>query len=75
MIRKKIAILLAMLMMTIQSAFASGMEEFFYASGKIYVVIGVVAIVLVGLCLYLIMMDRKVKRLEEEVERRNEGNG
>mgnify|MGYP006312843101 CR=1 FL=1 len=38
------------------------------ANGKIYVVVGVLLIILVGLLLYLVSIDRKLKRLEKEVE-------
>lgn len=34
-------------------------------SGKIYVVVGVVLLIFIGLVIYLIRVDRKVKRLEE----------
>ncbi|MBC8047786.1 MAG: CcmD family protein [Fimbriimonadaceae bacterium] len=39
----------------------------FYAAGKIYVVIGVIAIVLVGIFLYLIRLDRKINKIEKEI--------
>ena len=44
------------------------MADGFYAEGKIYVVIGVVAIVFVGLAVYLFMIERKVKKLEEALK-------
>ncbi len=36
------------------------------SNGKIYVVVGVVLIILVGLLLYVIRLDRKISRLEKE---------
>jgi protein-S-isoprenylcysteine O-methyltransferase Ste14 len=39
---------------------ADGMRS----EGKIYVVVGIILIVLVGLVIYLFMLDRKVKKLE-----------
>ncbi|QKG53575.1 CcmD family protein [Hymenobacter sp. BRD67] len=39
-------------------------------SGKIYVVVLVIVIILSGLLLYLVRLDRKVTRLEREVEGR-----
>ena len=36
--------------------------------GKIYVVIGVVLIILTGLIVYLIQIDRKVSKMEKEIE-------
>jgi len=37
------------------------------ASGKIYVVVLVVTVILTGLILYLIRLDKKVSKLEKEV--------
>ena len=39
-------------------------------SGKIYVVVLVIVIILSGLLVYLVRLDRKVSRLEREVEGR-----
>jgi CcmD family protein len=41
-------------------------EETMYSSGKIYVVTAVFAVVLLGIFIYLVMIDRKLKKLEEE---------
>ena len=38
------------------------------ASGKIYVVVAVVAVIVAGLLAYLIRLDRKVSRLEKEMK-------
>jgi len=38
------------------------------AEGKIYVVVGVVLIILVGLLVYLIRIERKVTKMEKEME-------
>lgn len=35
------------------------------AEGKIYVVVAIILIVLTGLIVYLFLMDRKVKKLED----------
>lgn len=37
-------------------------------SGKIYVVVGVVAILFTGFMVYLITTDRKIKKLEREMD-------
>jgi multisubunit Na+/H+ antiporter MnhB subunit len=34
------------------------------ADGKIYVIVGIILIVLTGFILYLVLLDRKVKKLE-----------
>jgi len=38
------------------------------ADGKIYVVVGVVLIILVGLLVYLMRIERKVSKMEKEME-------
>ena len=43
---------------------ADGMRS----SGKIYVVVGVLVIILVGLFVYLISIDRKIGRVEKSIE-------
>jgi predicted tellurium resistance membrane protein TerC len=45
---------------------ADAMEEYFYESGKIKVVIGVAFIVMVGLIAYIWRLDRRVTRMEEQ---------
>jgi hypothetical protein len=42
------------------------------SSGKIYVVVGVLVIILAGLILYLISIDRKVSKLEKIIEKEKE---
>ena len=53
-----------------QFAMASEIEmaDQMRADGKIYVVVGVLLIILIGILLYLVSIDRKLKRLEKEVE-------
>jgi CcmD family protein len=46
------------------------MADALRASGKIYVVVLVIVIIISGLLLYLVRLDRKVSRLEREVEGR-----
>ncbi len=46
------------------------MADALRASGKIYVVVLVIVIIVSGLLLYLVRLDRKVSHLEREVENR-----
>lgn len=39
-------------------------NKFMYSSGRIYVVIAVILIILFGLILYLVRLEKKVKQLE-----------
>ena len=50
------------------TAAAPEMADALRQSGKIYVVVAVIAIVLAGLLAYLISLDRKLGRLEKEVK-------
>jgi len=43
------------------------MAETFRSSGKIYVVLAVVLIILGGLFFYLFRIDKKLKKLEDEI--------
>ena len=47
---------------------APAMADDLRASGKIYVVVAVVAVIVAGLLTYLISLDRKVSRLEKEIK-------
>ncbi len=40
--------------------------DFMHTSGKIYVVITIAAIIITGLFLYLLSLERKIKKLERE---------
>ena len=42
------------------------MAEGLYASGKIYVVIVVALVILLGIFLYLMILDHRIKRLEDK---------
>jgi CcmD family protein len=44
------------------------MAEAMRSNGKIYVVVAVVAIIFIGLVIFLITIDRKVKKLEKQME-------
>jgi len=46
------------------------MADVMRSNGKIYVVVGIILIVLTGLILYLFLLDKKVKNLEERLPRK-----
>ncbi|WP_306643417.1 CcmD family protein [Sanyastnella coralliicola] len=65
--------LLAVLMLT--SVFASAetispLEETMFSSGKMPVVMAVAAVILVGIFVYLFVLDRKIGKLEKEAEKK-----
>jgi CcmD family protein len=43
--------------------------DFFRSLGKIYVVVGVLAIIFIGVGLYLFFIDRKISKLEKTVQK------
>ena len=43
-----------------------GMADLLRSNGKIYVVVAVVLIILIGLILYVFRLDRKISKLEKE---------
>ena len=44
-----------------------GMADTMRASGKIYVVVAVLVIIFIGIVVYLVMIDKKVSKLEKEI--------
>lgn len=48
---------------------SDGMANVLRSSGKIYVVISVIVTIFTGIAIYLITIDRKVSKLEKEVDR------
>lgn len=49
------------------SFFCSNMEGFFFGSGKAHVVTGVALIILAGLALTLWRMDRRLSKMEDDL--------
>ena len=69
---KKITLSLLMLIVS-ASSFAQDnatvdMATGLYQSGKIYVVVIVMTIIFLGIAGYLVMLDRKISKLEKEIE-------
>ena len=71
-ILKKAAFLIVMLFVSAAAASAQEtnapieMATGLYQSGKIYVVVIVMALIFVGIAGYLVMLDRKISKLEKE---------
>ena len=66
---KKSAFLIAMLLSASTFAQENAQVEMatgLYQSGKIYVVVIVMSLIFVGIAGYLIMLDRKITKLEKE---------
>jgi uncharacterized membrane protein len=71
---KKIALML-MLLITTLNLFAQGdhveMADALRSDGKIYVVVAVIVIILLGLLIYLFTIDRRLKMLEKKSNQKN----
>ena len=67
---KKIVFTLAFLFMAFYSLAQAPekveMAEGLRSSGKIYVVVGVIAVIFLGIATYLIYMERRLSKLEKE---------
>ena len=61
-----LALVLAFLSAALQAQPAVEMADQFRADGKIRVVVGVIVIIFVGLLVYMIRLDRKVRKMEED---------
>lgn len=46
------------------------MADALFQSGKIYVVVAVLSVIFVGIVAYLISIDRKISRLEKEINKK-----
>jgi len=65
--------LLSLLLFFLSNSFAQdtsngGDKDFMTANGKINVVMTVVVVIVVGLFIYLVNLDRKISRLEKKKE-------
>lgn len=65
--RKYFYLLLLMLVTVSAHAQEIEMADALAANGKIYVVVGIILIVLIGLIAYLFILDRKITKLENKL--------
>jgi CcmD family protein len=71
---KKGLVLLTALLLQLSMLAQSGepaveMADSLYQSGKIYVVVSVITVVFIGIIVYLILLDRKIGKLEKELNK------
>lgn len=64
---KKLLALLALCVLFMPNVFAQDVEmaDGLYSSGKIYVVVACLAVIMLGLFIYLFSMDRRLKKIEK----------
>ena len=67
---KRLTIFFLMLMSIVTQAQEAtpSMGDTFRSEGKIYVVIAVMAIVFLSVIVYLLMMERRLKKLEDQIK-------
>jgi len=74
--KKLISSILGLLFLLIASTTSAQsdvqMADGMRSEGKIYVVVAIILIVLAGLIFYLVMLDRKVKKLENLLSGKNQ---
>jgi CcmD family protein len=67
--KKRTASLLAVLLLLFSSLPALAQDaDFMRSTGKIYVVVAVILAIFIGLVIYLIRLDRKLTKLENQIE-------
>ncbi len=64
---RKLLLMVAAVMLLVPMLRAQDpLEEYFYASGKIRVVIAIIGLVLLGILAYVIALDLRVRKLEKK---------
>ncbi len=64
--------LLVVLSINLSSA-ESGAIDFLRSTGKIYSVVAVIAVIFIGIALYLFRLDKKITKLEKEIYNEEKG--
>lgn len=65
---KSLQVLLFMMIAMPIMAQSNGLENTFFESGKIKVVMGVAVIIFIGIAIYLFRLDKKISKLEKEIQ-------
>ncbi len=66
MLRSILATILVLLLSVVTSQAQTEMADTMRSNGKIYVVVVVLATIFAGIFTYLVVLDRKISRLEKE---------
>lgn len=66
--KKFILLFVTVLLASSLQAQSPEMADTMRANGKIYVIVAIILLVLVGLITYLIVLDRKVGKIEKQLE-------
>ena len=77
MMKHKLTVLLFVMLLSVLNGSAQDrveMADVMRSNGKIYVVVAVVGVVLVGLLLYLVTIDRKLTAIEKKMKNNNQAS-
>lgn len=69
MVNRIVTLTLA-LMATLGMSAQTALDETMHSSGKINVVVAVIGVILLGMFIYLFMIDRKVSRVEKQIDKK-----
>ncbi len=64
---KRLPILLAALLVCFAAQAQGGGDDFMRSTGKIYVVVAVIVAVFMGLVVFLLYLDRRVTKIEDQI--------
>lgn len=64
---KALQVMLIMMIALPTRAQSNGLENTFFESGKIKVVMGVAMIIFAGIAIYLFRLDKRINQLEKEI--------
>lgn len=70
--KKIFSLLLSLTFATVLLAQNAASSDFFRNIGKIYVVVAVIAIVFLGIVFFLIILDRRLAKIEQQIKERSE---
>lgn len=73
--KKLFSVLSLLTLLTLPAAAQDGLEEYFYQSGKIKVVVAVAMLVLAGIFVFLFFLDRKISRIEKKIIQQKSAKG
>ncbi|MEM6379020.1 MAG: CcmD family protein [Bacteroidota bacterium] len=69
---KRQTFLVALLLMSTNTiTFAQASEDFMRSTGKIYVVVAVIIAIFIGIVAFLMYLDRKLTKLENQIKEDN----
>ena len=66
---KKYSSIIAIIISCVSTVSAQSFDNMFRSEGKIYVVVGALVIILTGIILFLIRIDKNLTKLENQIKR------